>query len=282
MASKVHSGHCGACSLCRKSSTRYKHAVNMDERLYKFLCDVEGTTIQKEACICHACYKQVDRNIGNLSYHPRWRPKLKVKGACSVEKCTSESYRSTNLSSPTEIATLLNVRLTSFTVDPDGNKVPLCRSHYNHLCSILREPPKCCESCGTKPKGKTQFICHCPVPDVINAYISMLCDEQAKLSSTSIICCACYKFFNQIIKQMQQAQHVFSLIAQEDEVQHTPEGFNLDSVETELSNTMHTIRAKGNDISTSEYLELIACSIGQIVLIAMQQNEVLLLPDLYR
>lgn len=104
-----------------------------------------------------------------------------------MEKCSSESYRSTNLSSPTEIATLLNVRLTSFTVDVDGNKVPLCCSHYNHLCSILRESPRCCESCGTKPKGKIQFICHCSAPDVINAYISMLCDEQAKLSSTSSI-----------------------------------------------------------------------------------------------
>ena len=111
----------------------------------------------------------------------------------------------------------------------------------------------------------------------------MLCDEQAKLNSTSTICGAGYKFFNRIIKQMQQAQ-VFSLIAQDGpEVQHTPAegGFNLNSVETELTNTMCTIRAKGN-ISTCEYLELIACSIGQVVLTAMQQNEVLLLPDLYR
>ena len=139
----------------------------MDERLYKFLCNVESMTIQKEACICHACYKQLNRNVGNSSYHPRWRPKPKLKGACSVEKCSSESHRSTNLSSPTEIATLLNVRLTSFTVDTDGNKVPLCRSHYNHLSSILREPPECCESCGTKPKRKTQFIHHCPATDVV-------------------------------------------------------------------------------------------------------------------
>ena len=129
----------------------------MDERLYKFLCNVESMTIQKEASIFHACYKQLNRNVGNPSYHPRWRPKPKLKWACSVEKCNSESYRSTTLSSSTEIATLLNVRLTSFTVDADGNKVPLCRSHYNHLCSILREPPECCKSRGTKPKGKTIY-----------------------------------------------------------------------------------------------------------------------------
>ena len=66
-----------------------------------------------------------------------------------------------------------------------------------------------------------------------------------------------------IIKQTQQAKHVFSLITQEDEVQHASESFNLDSVETELT-IISTIRA------------------GQTILIAMQQNEVLLLPDLYR
>ena len=138
MVSKVHSGDCGACSLRHKSSTHYTHAMNMDmdERLYNFLCDVEGTTIQKEAYICHVCYKQVSRNVGNPSYHPRWRPKPKVKAVCGVEKSSVESYRSTNLSSPTEIATLLDVRLTSFTVDVDENKIPLCHSHYNHLCSI--------------------------------------------------------------------------------------------------------------------------------------------------
>lgn len=236
-----------------------------------------------DACICHACYKHLNRNVGNPSYHPRWRPKPKVKGICSVKKCSSKSYRSTNLSSPTEIASLLNVQLTSFTVYTNGNKVPLCHTHYNHLCSIFREAPKCCDFCGTKPKGKTQFIRHCPAPDIVNAYIiSMLCDEQTKLSGTSIICSACYKFFNQIIKQMQQAKQVFSLIAQEDEVQHAPQSFNLDSVETKLTNVVCTIRAKGNDISISEYLELIAYSICQTVLTALQQNVVLLLPDLYR
>ena len=108
----------------------------------------------------------------------------------------------------------------------------------------------------------------------------MLCGEQTKLSGTSIICSACYNFFYQTIKQMQQAKHVFSLITEEDEVQHASESFILDSVETEL--TISTIRAKGNGISTCEYLELNACSVGQKMLTAMQQNEVLLLPDLYR
>ena len=52
----------GACSLCHKSSTCYTHAINMDKRSYKSLCDVEGMTIQKEAYIHHAHYKQLNRN----------------------------------------------------------------------------------------------------------------------------------------------------------------------------------------------------------------------------
>ena len=103
-----------------------------------------------------------------------------MKAVCSVDKCTSESYRSTIFSSPTEIATLLDVRLTSFTVDVDGSKIPLCCSHYNHLCSILRELPKCCELVEPNLREK-QFIRHCSAPDVINAYISILYDEQAFL-----------------------------------------------------------------------------------------------------
>ena len=159
MVSKVHSGDCGACSLRHKSSTHYTHVMNMDERLYNFFMRCWGYDNTKRsiylpchAMPCHVCYKQVSRNGGNPSYHPRWRPKPKVKAVCSVEKCSVESYRSTNLSSPTEIATLLDVRLTSFTVDVDENKIPLCHSHYNHLCSILKE------SCGTKPKGKTHYL----------------------------------------------------------------------------------------------------------------------------
>ena len=71
--------------------------------------------------------------LGNPSCYPRCQSK-------GVEKCNSESYKSTNLSSPMEITTLLlNVQLSFITVDADaGNKVPLCCSHYSHLWSILR------------------------------------------------------------------------------------------------------------------------------------------------
>ena len=45
---------------------------------------------------------------------------------------------------------------------------------------------------------------------------------------------------------------------------------------------MSSLSSKGNDMSLSEYLELVACSIGHRVLTAMRQNEALQLPDLYR
>ena len=155
MATKAHDSISGPCHLCQKFSARYSHAGKMQEQTYDFLCNIEGTEVSKAACICHACLKQINRNVGNPTYHPRWRPK-KEKGVCAVEKCGTVMHRCTNLADPTEVASLLKVRLTAFVVGDDGigSSVPLCRSHYNHLHSILRAPPQRCESCGSKPKEK--------------------------------------------------------------------------------------------------------------------------------
>ena len=56
----------------------------------------------------------------------------------------------------------------------------------------------------------------------------------------------------------------------------------LDSIEAKLTLTVDDLCGKGDIISINEYLELIICGIGQVVLKAMQQNQVLLLPDLYK
>ena len=59
----------GACSLCHKSSTCYTHAINMDKRSYKSLCDVEGMTIQKEAYIHHKPHLPNVKGQSTSSYH---------------------------------------------------------------------------------------------------------------------------------------------------------------------------------------------------------------------
>ena len=221
MASRIHGGHCGPCSLCHKDSTRYSHAINLQDQVYNFLCSIEGKSIVKEACICHACIKQIQRNIGNPTYHPRWRPKKEKTCTCSVEKCGVEVYRNTNLATPSEVSSVLHTRVTTFTVDDTDSTVPLCKKHYTELYSILRAPStQCCEACGAKPKGKTKFVRRCQSPELANAYLSLLCNEQSKLSTTSTICSACYKFFLRITAQMEQAQSVLGLVNMPDDQQN--------------------------------------------------------------
>ena len=61
-----------------------------------------------------------------------------------------------------------------------------------------------------------------------------------------------------------------------------PVTHTLESIEAKLTLAVSDLCSKGNNISISEYLELITFGIGQLVLTAMQQNHVLLLPDLYK
>ena len=133
MASRVHDGVCRPCTLCKKSSTRYTHIHKLPDKKYHSLCQVEKKeTIDKNACICHACFKQIIRNTRE-NFQPRWRPKVSSKGLCSVENCKKTAHRRTSLGSASEIATTLEVRLTSFQVGDSDTKIPLCHEHYSEF-----------------------------------------------------------------------------------------------------------------------------------------------------
>ena len=132
MASKkIREGQCGPCALCKKVSTRYTHPDKMDQSVYEFIYDIEKGSIGKDVCICHACYKQAARNVGNNSYHPRWRPKITIaKDHCGVEKCNQEVYRHTSITSPTQIQTILQENVSTFSIT-NTVTTPLCQAHYN-------------------------------------------------------------------------------------------------------------------------------------------------------
>ena len=122
-----------------------------------------------------------------------------------------------------------------------------------------------------------------PVTARINAYLSLICNERTKLTSAGYICYACYKLFNNIIKH--------SALTSDDDSDCSADTVNdndgcecpapitdtLDSVEAKLTLTVNDLYGKGDITSINEYLELIICGIGQVVLKAMQQNQVLLL-----
>ena len=127
-----------------------------------------------------------------------------------------------------------------------------------------RAPPtQCCEACGSKPKGKTRFVCRCQSPEIVNASFCML---------------RLLEFFLRITAKMQHAQsvHVLSLVNMPDDQPSTRKRRDYQS---ELTCTMSLLTSKGN-MSPTEYLELVACSTCQSVVDDMQQNEALLLPEL--
>lgn len=158
MAAKTHDGSCGPCALCKSESVRYTHKDKMDQNVYQFICNIE-LVLDKDACICHACYKQATRNVGNNSYHPRWRLKTsKSKTHCGVEKCSQDVYRNTKIASPTQIETILQEKLSAFLVTDTVN-TPLCQMHYNKVYSYLHAPVEC-DSCKSKSKRREQYSRH--------------------------------------------------------------------------------------------------------------------------
>ena len=70
---KCHTGPCRPCSLCGSRISKYTHPERFSAQVYEFLCKLEEKNIEKTACICYACHKQIQQNINNDSFKPRWR-----------------------------------------------------------------------------------------------------------------------------------------------------------------------------------------------------------------
>ena len=185
-----HRGNCGPCSLCCMGSNRYTHLSSMDESTKTLIMNIEGR--RNVGCICHACYKQAKRNVGNENYTPRWRPKTVTPEYCGLACCMEKKYRQTSIASPTEIEAIVGGILSV----KDGTIVqtPLCKAHYMRVTTALHAP-RPCESCNSKPKWGEQHTRHCPSPDTVNTYLSIISGEPSTLSSSSLICTHCYKFF---------------------------------------------------------------------------------------
>jgi len=196
MASKIHAGKCGPC---KKESTKYAHLNKIDPKASELICQLEQLDQQCEACICHACYKQVQRNLENPDYHPRWRDKTQSIDICSIENCNESAYRHTAIASPQNIELLVGKKLVSLpSTSSEQVRTSLCQQHYTlvHTSIHTRQP---CESCGCKPKwSEKEYFRHCSSPEVINSYMSMISGEVSELTASSTICMSCYRLFNAI------------------------------------------------------------------------------------
>ena len=112
---------CRPCSLCGSRSSKYTHPERFSAQVYEFLCKLEEKNIEKTACICYACHKQIKRNINNDSFKPRWR-KLESKESkrCGIADCKAIASKVTQMATTEEIEYTLDQKVVSFTIDGMG------------------------------------------------------------------------------------------------------------------------------------------------------------------
>ncbi len=94
---------------------------------------MERLSLSREVCICHACYKQASRNVGNPTFHPRWKPKQPLpKAICSIEKCGKIVYRNTCIASREQIESFVGQKLVPLpnTTNTVTMTIPLCQSKF--------------------------------------------------------------------------------------------------------------------------------------------------------
>ena len=152
---------------------------------------------------CYACHKQIQRNINNDSFKPRWR-KLESKESkrCGIADCKAIASKVTQMATTEEIEYTLEQKVVSFTIDGMGVHVPLCQTHYNNLYTQINTVSTCA-SCGGRSKRGDRFNRHCPNPGIVNSVLTTVTNETSGLTKESIICTACYKYFKVMIKNVQ-------------------------------------------------------------------------------
>ena len=209
MSSGAHrGGNHEACKLCSKTNPKMKTPGKMKEHtqhnvVYQWLRQ-NKPTIKESEYICLPCVKQIQRYHDKPNFIPRWIPKSSMqKKKCSIERCQAELHTHTTLASVEQIEMILNERVNTFTISSSSQSVALCREHYAQVYTHLH-PATPCDSCGVKPKKGEAFKRHCPSPAVVNGYLSHTSTKTSSLTASSVICTSCYKYFQTIVKQLNQ------------------------------------------------------------------------------
>ncbi len=262
---------CTSCALCKKPNAKYTHPIQLssDQQVGLKLKEYEPN-IPETACICLPCAKQLKRLVTNPTLRPRWFPKAtKLPQKCGAEKCTNMVHKSTNLVSVDELERLLGVRVVAFDAGLGQPSVGLCQSHYQKMFFQVHQR-RPCESCGVKPRKGEQFTRHCPSPQAINHYLNHITTESSTLNKSSLICYACYKHFNCILREIQSTE--------EPVLENTD---NIDSAAANIAAEMERIQSL-SPMAAREYFDLIMCEIAMKVFHAMRSHEALLLPVVHR
>ena len=115
---------CGPCHLCGQRRTQDCRTATWDNKMKEKLKEISEVTFNH--CICRACEKVFERNVGSEGYKPRWRSENKENNGfsrCTVKPCTQLSrIIHTNILTRDKIVELLQVKLLN---EPQLN-------YYNH------------------------------------------------------------------------------------------------------------------------------------------------------
>ena len=249
MSSGAHrAGNHEVCKLCSKTNPKMKTPGKMKEHtqhnvVYEWLRQ-NKPTIKESEYNCLPCVKQIKQYHDKPNFIPRWIPKSSMQKKCSIERCQAELHTHTTLASVEQIEMILNERVNTFTISSSSQSVALCREHYAQVYTHLH-PATPCDSCGVKPKKGEAFKRHCPSPAVVNGYLSHISTETSSLTASSVICTSCYKYFQTIVKQLNQ-----KLVSTPTS---NPSTNNIDTI---LTTILQSLKCKGQTIENGK-LEIV-------------------------
>ena len=272
MASKKNEGSsCGPCFLCKKSSTQYMHGNKFTDEEYRLVSAIEGEEIDKDKCICHACYKQIKCNVHNENFQPRWEAKLQTipKCKCHIIDCEEDVYQNTDLATPKEIESIVGSAICS--PQDSGERAGLCHKHYTLVYEMLH-PPNLCASCGAKPTKEDKISRHCPNTEIINDYLFTISNEISTITDKSYICYACYKLFLSIVKIEKASAQTITVLP------------SLYEVMTEIKAkivTIDSIYDNEHSITLAQFQQLVVMKVALNCAEVMNNDEALLLPSVY-
>lgn len=142
--------------------------------------------------------------------------------------------------------------------------IGLCKKHYNCMYTCIN-PKEPCASCGAKRRERIEKdFRYCPSPYIINDYLNTVSNEPITLTSRSIICLSCYKYFQSIIAD--PSNHPI---------------MDVNDVIASLSECIDTLRGGGKEIEKEDFYELMMCLCAKTLGSKMKADEAMLLPTLY-
>ena len=272
MATKECLHTCGPCSLCTKSSEKYKHYQDLTLEEKGVIFQYKRTHSDL-SCICYPCIKQIARFIQNpnLKACPRWVQKQPNKaGVCNITSCHEQIHSNTRLATPSEIEQLLAVKMEAFTVlESTSISVGLCRDHYNALYRELH-PKEPCGSCGALPgRGESAFTRKCSDPEVISAHLNRISNEHKMLTAETRLCLPCYKHCNNIIHNIKKyPQPVINIMVHD----------IINSLDTKIHKYLII---PPETRSKQDYFELASTRCAKILADCLANNEAVLLSTVY-